>query len=179
MFSRQVPHAILLTVPFTGTTFTKALLQHSTAYIPDAHWTDSIVSEQWSKIKLRKIIVTARDPYLCAIRYIKTNAKTPIEDAAAEWNTMLNKIKEVDHFVFNINCPESKRHEHAIALFKFVNADAPCKIDSFVHKWQAENVSSSEHKTRYLETGELPIGHDWSKLDRAVKWYKNLLTNNA
>jgi len=131
MFKHYIPKAILLTVRFTGTHFTRSLLAHlGNVYIPNAHWLDQEVKDEWEKIKLRKVIVTVRDPRLSAIRAIKSRSPSAVEDIANEW----------------------------------------------INKWAPENFSTHDAKVKYLESGELPEGHNWDALQPAIDWYNSLTT---
>jgi hypothetical protein len=192
MFKRRTPDAILLTVPHSGTTFTRTLLRkayilsdpHAKAYVPDAHWLDEIVTETWDKIVQTKLIITARDPYLSAIRSIKTKQENPIELIADAWDVCfkaMKESKESNYFVFDIECQEEDRLKHALDVIRFVGiVDAiQCRQDiiPYVEKWLPVNESHSEYKTNYLELGKLPNGYDWNLLDNAVEWYKSLTTH--
>lgn len=175
MFKHYIPKAILLTVRFTGTHFTRSLLSHlGDVYIPSAHWLDQEVTDEWEKIKLRKVIVTVRDPRLSAIRAIKTRADNAVEDIANEWNTMIGSLDQLDHFVFNIE--HDNRLEHAYGLFDFIGIKPMRKIEQFVDRWAPQNVSKSEAKIKYLESGEPPEGHNWDSLQPAIDWYNQLTT---
>jgi len=183
MFKYGMPDAILLTVPYTGTNsiiqLFRGLCAHS--HIPDAHWTDSIIEEQWNIIIHAKVIITARDPYLSAIRTIHNKQENPIEVCANAWNICLSKLPEVHHFVFDVGCQESERLKQCVDVVNFSGIVAEwhiSDIERYATDWAPHNESHSEHKTRYLETGELPEGYDWSLLDEAVEWYDNLLTND-
>ncbi len=174
MFKHYIPRAILITVHFTGTNFVRKLLDHAPhAYIPVVHWSDKEVEEEWDKITKRKIIVTARDPYLCGIRYTKGST---VEAAAKEWDIMLDRLSEIDHFVFDVAC--SDRRAHVNDLFNFINEVPHFDTEKFVNDWTPIKASRSPLKEEYLESGKLPEGHDWSQLDRAVNWYNSLTTRD-
>ena len=175
MFKHYIPKAILLTVRFTGTHFTRSLLAHlGNVYIPNAHWLDQEVKDEWEKIKLRKVIVTVRDPRLSAIRAIKSRSPSAVEDIANEWNTMIDSLDQLDHFIFNIEC--QNRLEHAYELIDFIGIQPMRKIEPFVNKWAPENFSTHDAKVKYLESGELPEGHNWDALQPAIDWYNSLTT---
>ena len=184
MFKYRVPKAILLTVPYTGTHFAKSLFEKvgvfSTYDMPNAHWLDGNIREQWDKIIQRKLVITARDPYLTAIRSIKTGHETPIEFIAESWATCFEAMQQADHFILDIGCKKENRLNHVLELINFVGIDLGTyreDVTSYVDAWLPENESHSEHKVRYLETGELPSRYDWSLLDPAVNWYKALTIN--
>lgn len=186
MFKRRTPDAILLTVPHTGTTFVRTLLTkvgadsdpYAKAYVPNAHWLDEGIAETWDKIVQTKLIITARDPYLSAIRAIKTNEENPVEWIADAWTLCFDAMSKTKHVVFDIDCPEQTRLSCAQNVVKFIGIDLYSdRIDGYVEKWIPQNESHSEHKTEYLETGKLPEGYDWSLLDTTVEWYKALTTN--
>ena len=174
MFKLRVPNAILLTVPFTGTHFTQTVLTEMTRshgwYIASAHWLDEVVANEWNKIVRRKIIVTSRNPYLSAIRSIK--AYGSIDDSVNQWNCMLDKLPQLNYFVFNVECEERHRERHLSDLAAFLGISNNMKI-----KWIPENVSTSAIKEKYTATQELPEGHDWDKLNDAISWHKTLTTN--
>ena len=188
MFKRRTPEAILITVPFTGTHFMKALLEvtdanknmWSTTYVPHAHWLDASIEENWDKIIQTKLIITARDPYLSAIRNIKPPQENPIEFIADAWNVCFKAMKESNYFIFDIGCQEENRLNHALDVIRFIGIDEiqyEQHINLYIEKWEALSVTDSEYKTKYLETGELPEGYDWGLLDTVVDWYKRLTTH--
>lgn len=190
MFKARTPEAVLLTVPFTGTHFVQGLLQtvsasgdpSSRTYVPDQHWTDSLTSLEWNKVKQTKVLITARNPYLSALRNIKIRLENPIEAKAAEWKTCINSLPELDYFIIDIGCPKENRLEHALNAFRFIGTNPEQYmhlIVPYVENWIPQNESTSIYKTKYLETGELPEGYDWNLLNEAVEWYNKLLTNKA
>lgn len=187
MFKGRTPEAILLTVPYTGTHFTQILLElvdaraqlFGKAYVPTAHWLDENIAEDWDKIMQTKVLVTARDPYLSAIRSIKTGQENPVAFIADAWNVCFTAMDEMNYFIFDIGCSKQARLSLAQDAIKFIGIDMePGRIDSYIDNWAPENESVSEHKTKYLKTGALPNGYEWNKLDKAVEWYK-ALTNNT
>ena len=187
MFKRRTPDAILLTVPHTGTTFVRTLLSkacadsdpYAKAYVPDAHWLDEGIAENWDKIVQTKLIITARDPYLSAIRAIKNGQENPVEWIADAWTLCFDAMSKTKHVVFDIDCPVQARLNCAQNAIKFIGIDlALDRIDGYVERWIPQNESTSIYKTEYLEIGKLPNGYDWELLDDAVEWYK-ALTNNT
>jgi hypothetical protein len=187
VFKGRTPEAILLTVPYTGTHFTRMLLElvdaraqlFGKAYVPTAHWLDENIAEDWDKIMQTKVLVTARDPYLSAIRSIKTGQENPVAFIADAWDVCFTAMDKMNYFIFDIGCAKQDRLSHAQNAIKFISIDLDLgQIDDYIDDWTPENESVSEHKTKYLETGELPEGYDWSMLDSAVDWYK-LLTTHA
>lgn len=185
MFKRRTPDTILLTVPHTGTTFVRTLLTkvgaadiYAKAYVPDAHWLDESVTETWDKVIQTKLIITARDPYLSAIRAIKSGQENPVEWIADSWTRCFDAMGKTKHFVFDIDCTNQARLNLAKDAVKFIGIDLELdRIDDYIEKWEPVNESISDHKTEYLATGALPNGYNWSKLDTAVEWYKGLTTH--
>lgn len=185
MFKQRTPNAILLTVPYTGTHFTRTLLQiagampfpQSYSYVPHAHWLDENVAEDWAKIVQTKILITARDPYLSAIRAISTSQENPVDFIADSWAVCFTCMNETDHFVFDIGGPKEKRLAHARDAINFIGAKEIDRIDDYIARWEPANESFNDHKSEYLKTGKLPSGYDWTVLDTAVNWYKALTTH--
>lgn len=188
MFKRRTPEAILLTVPYSGTNFTNKLLETAGAshnhnwgtYIPQAHWLDSNCTDDWYKIVQTKAIITARDPFLSAIRSIKVNQEDPVKFIADSWAACFKGMEELDYVILDIGCRESDRLENALNVIRFAGIDEEKYMDNivpFVNAWIPENESYSEHKTNYLKSGRLPDGYDWSQLYEAAIWYNKLLTN--
>jgi hypothetical protein len=148
------------------------------AYVPTAHWLDGNIAEDWDKIMQTKVLITARDPYLSAIRSIKTGQENPVAFIADAWNVCFTAMDEMNYFIFDIGCSKQVRLNHAQDAIKFIGIDVDLdRIDNYIDNWTPENVSVSEHKTKYLETGKLPSGYDWTILDAAVNWYKALTTH--
>jgi hypothetical protein len=185
MFKYRVPKAILLTVPYTGTHFARSLFSIvdplSIHDVPSAHWLDGNVRELWDKIIRRKLVITARDPYLTAIRSIQTGHEDPITFIAQSWETCFEAIQVADHFILDIGCQKERRLKHALAAINFIGSECEAhneqQVAAFVDAWLPENESQSKYKTEYLETGNLPDEYDWSLLDEASEWYNALLTN--
>ena len=186
MFSRRTPEAILLTVPYTGTHFTRTLLEVAGAhpypqgkiYVPHAHWLDANVAADWAKIVQTKVLITARDPYLSAIRCIKTGQENPIDFIADAWDVFFTGMNEMEYFVFDIGLSKEARLGYARNALNFVSTDLYLdRIDDYINRWEPMNESVTEHKTEYLKTGKLPENYDWDKLDNAVEWYNSLTTH--
>lgn len=188
MFKHRTPDAVLLTVPYTGTHFTRILLEvagamshpRSKVYVPHAHWLDANVTEDWTKIMQTKVLVTARDPYLSAIRSIKTGQEDPIEFIANAWELCFTGMNEMDYFVFDIGSPSAARRlAHAQDAMNFIGIDDEMlsRIDDYVERWEPANESFNVQKDEYLNTGNLPEGYDWSLLDNAKAWYRALTTH--
>lgn len=188
MFKRRTPEAVLLTAPYSGTNFTLKLLatagsfQNHTreTYIPQAHWLDTNCIDDWNKIVQTKAIITARDPFLSAIRSIKVNQEDPVKFIADSWAAAFKGMEELDFVILDIGCREAERLENALNVLRFAGIDVEKYMDSiipYVDAWMPENESHSEHKTNYLKSGKLPDGYDWNLLYDAAIWYNKLLTN--
>jgi len=138
-----------------------------------------------------KILTTARDPLLGAIRLSGTMAdairvkasQRKIDHLAWEWNYLIDLLPKIDHHIIDIGCHESERYKHLCNAARFIGInplDWP-DLNRFAEAWMPVNVGkdpcAQQTKLHYLETGELPTQIDYSGLNRAVAWYKNLPTN--
>ena len=177
---------ILATVPHTGTVFAEGMLRtvgQVGSAVKQWHWkADSLALPSEPRV-----LVTARDPYLSVIRFLYSGE--PFESACSIWNTFLECKDFVDHFVLDVGCRKEDRFDHLCAALDFCEVDYSAYTDalvSYADEWKPANTSeeyagdqSRKHfRTEYLETGKLPDGYDWDKLDAAVAWYKSLPTND-
>jgi len=129
-----------------------------------------------SLINAKKLIVTARDPYLSAIRYFRPGTNRTMDSVKRRWDHFFEILEGSQHgyFVLNIDCRKEHRHKHIADLCNFLNQPYDQRIELFVNSWKPKNVSNTEAKRKYLETGQLPNCGNWSLLDLAVEWYKGL-----
>jgi hypothetical protein len=168
---------ILANVPHTGSIFTIKLLEvaghvHSKNYM---HWHWRVNSLALPQAP--RILMTARDPYLSAIRTLTDN--DPFDDICARWYSFIECKDFIDqYFVLDIGCREADRLEHVRNALDFCGITMTDKVVDYVAAWKPENTSESLAKQEYLETGKLPDGYDWSRLDDAVAWYKSLPSND-
>jgi hypothetical protein len=129
---------------------------------------------------------------LSALRSIYNGEQ--IEAAAKSWNTCLTNLYNVDHYIIDIGCRKEDRLDHICGAIKFIDMNPDQymeKLQPYVNSWTPvytteESIArghgvdcEKNNKSIYLETGELPDGHDWSLLDKAVEWYKLLPTNDC
>ena len=134
-----------------------------------------------------KVLFTARDPYLGAIRVsgIMENVKSSQENVdklAKEWNHFINLklTPKQEYRILDIGCRESDRYKHLCEITNFLGID-PDKwpdLRKYAGAWASVNTTNSKHKDHYLATGELPSKIDYSGLKPAYEWYANLKTND-
>jgi hypothetical protein len=178
----------IYTVPHTGTNFVMRYLDCLGLY-PEAvsaprnyHQRHAgYTIKDWDSFSKLKCIVTARDPYLSAIRFLRDDKPNAVEQCAEHWNVFFDTYRTLDHFIVDLAIRDEERLEHLIQAAEFVGIDTTQHIDNiegYADSWQPANSRNSGMKTRYIETGELPEGHNWSLLDDAVNWYAALPTNN-
>lgn len=181
----------LTTVPHTGTVFAERLLDQ--IGLPPHN---SYTGMHWNPYPYvlpdePKLLITARDPYLTALRFI-TEGDT-IEPVALAFDNCIANLYNVDHYLLDIGCRETDRLEHVCNLARFLDIDPDLhmeKLVPFVEAWKPVNTTkevlsrglfaegTENNKAEYLETGKLPNGYDWNVLDNAVTWYKSLPTND-
>ena len=200
--------AALFTVPHTGTHFIidyMTLLdmpQSSRDGFIHLHTPQKIISNWnsgiWATIANTPCIITARDPYLTAIRYIHDDH--PVSQIIDHWVSFLDALPHLNSFVLDIGCRPENRLQHLIDAAIFLGRDPieyADKIQIYANKWTARNVSNNKIKHNYLQMGMLPntqnrssklLGSNthiktqdvinWSLLDPAVAWYRSLPTND-
>lgn len=195
----QTPRIILYTVPHTGTNFVASFFKHLGLESPD-HWfryhtarchPDNLHKSAFRitgvrALEAEKLIVTARDPYLSAIRWIgdsdyeedSGDRRTP-QQMAWSWGHMFDVLKKRDdYFIVDIGCRQSDRLELLREAADYMEIDYNmADIESFAEAWKPQNSSDTGPKQAYLRDGTLPDG-DWHYLDDAVAWYKSLPTND-
>lgn len=135
------------------------------------------------KLNSGPVVVTARDPYLSAFHYLSlyNNAEKGIKELDLQWNMFLNILPTINYYVVDVDCTQENRHSQlsgAIQHIGYNPADFEPKIKDYASNWKPLNSTKNKMKLEYFETGKLPKGHDWSVLDEAVDWYKNLPTNS-
>ena len=177
----------LMTVPHTGANFAVGLLSHLDLQYQKyniTHWKTrpSMLPPE------PKLLITARDPYLVALRYISKG--NPIEHAALSFDNCIANLYNVDYHILDIGCRKEDRLEHVNSIAKFLDTTPDIGTHKFVEAWTPVNTTEEQilrgrvaggtenDKARYLENGVLPKDHDWSILDNAVDWYKSLSTND-
>jgi hypothetical protein len=192
----------LITVPHTGTHFMKQLFIEAGIML-DLEIVDSPLEDcltdtyYWHLHTLhedktmadrvladgRKIIVTARDPYLSAFHYLDAadshdglwcGQNDKIEELARHWDHLMTIAKK-GAFIFDIGCKEEQRQKQATDILEFIGLD--CDIKKYISDWKPRNSRDTENKRNYLEHNTLP-DFNWRPLEDAVKWYRELPTNN-
>jgi len=176
----------LYTIPHTGTNFVMqyfALLgfRPGTIVAPETyvHRHAGHKKPNWDHFANFPCIITARDPYLCALRFIH-NGQT-IDDCAKCWDDFLSSYESLNYTILDIGTRPSNRHNQLLSIATFVNKDPiryATQIQEYANSWLPVKSTSSELKRQYLETGSLPTSFDWSPLNRAVAWYNSLETND-
>ena len=141
----------------------------------------------------RRLIVTARDPYLSVFHYRSKSPSHTLEHQAGNWNMFLDIVEQRNPFILDIGCRDEDREQHlrdAVEYLNLRNYDDSI-IGEYAANWTPQNSSGNTEKEEYLRTGKLPhpgyvfLGGrepgpklSWIMLDRAVAWYKNLHTND-
>ena len=179
----------LCTVPHTGAHFALDLLRNvEMQNVLHHHWrTQPKALPQRSS----KFLITARDPYLTALRYIYNGDS--MENVAKSWEVCIGNLYNIDHFIIDIGCREEDRLEHICDAVKFLDISPDqymTELESFANEWKPLNTTeeaaarglgvggAENNKAIYLETGKLPNGHDWDTLTDAFDWYRSLPTND-
>jgi len=177
----------LFTVPHTGTTFAVMLFRavqfKKNAYrhvhaLPQP-FTDERMLNVYNEFVYsnKPLLVTARDPYLSAIRFVTHG--NPIEHVARHWDTFLDTIESKKHATIDIGCRTNDRYDMLCDALDFGNIAYNKEIvKQYSDAWTPVSKIDTDAKLKYIETGQLPAGHNWEALDRAVDWYKNLPTNS-
>jgi hypothetical protein len=174
----------LATVPHTGAVFTIGLLEAAgqTQGIDFKHW-------HWKSKVLAlpeqpRALVTARNPHLSVIRTLYEGEL--FEPACNTWNNFIECLDFIDYFALDIGCREENRIDHVREALDFCELECNDAVIEYVSEWSPQNTSKERHgveayehfRTDYLETGKLPDGYDWQRLDNAIGWYKSLPTND-
>lgn len=128
------------------------------------------------------LIVTARDPYLSAIRWIKPPSRSVFEMSFA-WGHFFDVLesRNGNYFIIDIGCREADRVQHLCDAAEYIGADYDInELTQFAKDWKPENSSDTGAKKDYLANGQLPDPRygTWDMLDEAVAWYANLKTND-
>jgi hypothetical protein len=126
------------------------------------------------------VVVTARDPYLSAIRWINRPGRT-VEDMGWAWQHFFKVLEKRQPFVVDIGCRETDRVKHLCDLGDYLEVQYDAKdVQNFANAWKPENSINTGAKQAYLTTGTLPHPRkgSWDLLDGSVEWYKNLSTND-
>jgi hypothetical protein len=182
-------NVILYTVPHSGTNFvekflntlgiTESIIRIHVTQLDDA----KIIESQHHLTQLEMLasskptIITARDPYLSAIRLLQREHRT-MTLLKKRWDRFFKTIPTMNYHIIDIGVKEEDRYTHLCQAADFLKVKySEQKVRAFADEWKPENETTSDAKTKYLETGELPEFYDWSLLDEAVEWYRNLPTN--
>lgn len=126
------------------------------------------------------VVVTARNPYLSAIRWINRPGRT-VEDIGWAWQHFFKVLENRKLFVVDVGCREADRFKHLCDLGDYLSVQYSTKdVQEFANAWKPEHSSNTGAKKTYLQTGTLPHPRkgSWEVLDDAASWYKNLSTND-
>lgn len=183
---------VIYTVPHTGTNFVKKFLE--TLGTPKSEYI-RIHATQLDDAKIilsphhltqlemlassKPTIITARDPYLSAIRLLNRHGSDhTITLLKRRWDRFFKTIPTMNCHIIDIGVREEDRYTHLCQAADFLKVKySEQNIRAFADAWKPENETTSDAKTKYLETGKLSEFYDWSLLDEAVSWYRNLPTN--
>lgn len=185
---------VLYTVPHTGTNFVAKFLDEIGldpgndfwrihAYrIPDDEVSAGQLMMEQKVLDADKAIVTARDPYLSAIRYFHQSSRANLIHLNWSWGRFFNVINSRDYYLVDIGCRKEDRLEMMNGLLSYLGYECDADIvEKFVSEWKPENSSDSKAKQDYLENGTLPAlnaSETWDLLSDAVEWYKDLPLND-
>ena len=179
---------VIYTVPHTGTNFVRKFLDtlettENIIRIHATHLDDTEMVSQHHLTQLRILasssptIITARDPYLSAIRFLKREHRK-MTFLKKRWDRFFKTVPTMNYHIIDIGVKEEDRYTHLCQAADFLKIKySEQKVRAFADAWKPVNETTSDAKTKYLDTGELSKFHDWSLLDDAVSWYKNLQTN--
>jgi len=192
----------LHTVPHTGTHFVTKIFTdvfgltqktdwnrvHATWVAPSQLRPPELVMIQ-TAMEAEKLIVTARDPYLSAIRWIgKKNQyrggrplNRGVDEMYNSWNHFFDVLSKKEYFIVDIGCREKDRVQHISNLVDFLDIEVDIGlVKDFASTWKPEYTSDSNEKQTYLNSSVLPVANkgSWDMLDDAVKWYASLDTND-
>ena len=133
-----------------------------------------------SALRAPIVVVTARDPYLSAIRWLGRPGRT-VQDMGWAWQHFFKVLEKRQPFIVDIGCREADRFKHLCDLGDYLGVEYNIKdVQEFANAWKPEYSSDTGAKKSYLQTGVLPHPRkgSWNLLDEAVEWYKNLNTND-
>ena len=173
----------LYTVPHTGTHFAMRYFD-ILGFYPEAivapdnyhHRHAGYKKHDWEEFSQLKCVVMARDPYLCAIRFLH-NGQT-IEDCAKCWTDFIESCNDLDHFVLNLDIEKKDRLEHLYQVADFIGRCSDkyeSKIRTYADEWLPVKGTNNLMKEEYMKSGKLPAGHNWELLNEAVEWYNDQL----
>jgi hypothetical protein len=184
---------VLHTVPHTGTHFVESAFEavglergkdFCRAHAPRVHKKalyPSHANQLYTALTAKKLVVTARDPYLSAIRWVTTAPNKTVLQMSFAWDHFFDTLSRREYFIVDIGCREQDRFDHLCNLVSYLDVDYRIDdVKKFAEAWKPEYSSNTGAKQRYLKTGELPNSNlgKWSLLDDTVAWYKRLPTND-
>lgn len=184
---------VLHTVPHTGTHFVEAAFEtmglergkdYCRAHAPRVHkkaMYPAQAHQLYTALTAQKLVVTARDPYLSAIRWVTAAPNRTVLQMSFAWDHFFDTLSRKEYFIVDIGCREQDRIQHLYDLGGFLGVDYDeQQISKFAEAWKPEYSSNTDAKQQYLKTGALPHTNlgKWSLLDEAVAWYKSLPTND-
>jgi hypothetical protein len=132
------------------------------------------------RLQLHKTIVTVTHPHRCWVSW--ATREREFDKNVEAWQALFNWLPTLNkYYVFDINVRKEERFEHLYGAIKFLGLECEMYEDlthEYVEAWPESYPQDSQLKAAYLESNELPDGHDYTKLQFAVDWYESLPTNN-
>jgi len=115
----------------------------------------------------RKVITTVRHPHLVLNSFL-SRGKT-LETNIECWKSLIEWLPQIDHYIFDIGCPENKRFEQMYGMLEHIgqnNLDTYRITQEYVDAWKPMNTTPDKKI--------LADDFDYSSLDFAVDWYESL-----
>lgn len=141
---------------------------------------DTKTYAQWEMVVDRPnypVVSTLRHPYKTAISFLVRGHD--LQRCVYMWDNFIREsILRTRMVYFDIDCPEEYRKLHLLDTMQKVGCvddETEQLTEEFVDNWKPVGVYRSDMKDKYLESGILPDGFNWSRLDRAVNWYERTI----
>ena len=131
-------------------------------------WLGQQISVPGYHLQSKKVIITVRHPHLVLDTFL-ARGKT-LETNIECWKSLIEWLPKTDHYIFDIGCAENKRFQQVYGIMEHIgqnNLDTYRITQEYVKEWKPQNVTPDKS----IEV------NDYSELDFAVEWYKNLPTN--
>jgi hypothetical protein len=135
--------------------------QHTGEWMQQGHFQPSAKYA----LENNKVIVTVRHPHLVLDTFL-ARGKT-LEINIECWKSLIEWLPKTDHYIFDIGCAENRRFQQMYGILEHIganNLDTYRITQEYVEEWKPMNVTPNKN----IEV------HDYSELDFAVEWYKNL-----